>query len=76
MPNLLDFVFIRGILNNYCRIESCFELSSDHSCVIFTGNSKIMIKGKPCTLCQNKMALFPGAFKDYIRQLHLTKIRR
>jgi len=36
LPNLLDFLVVRGILANYIQIESAFELSSDHSPVIAT----------------------------------------
>jgi hypothetical protein len=53
-PDLVDFGIIRGIPKDYCHTESFFELSSDHSPIIFTINSKIMIKGKPCTLCNVK----------------------
>jgi len=45
-PDLLDFEIIKGIVKDYYRTESCLELSSDHSPIIFTINSKIVIKGK------------------------------
>jgi len=45
----LDFSIISGISKDYCRTESCLELSSDHSPVTFTINSKVMTKS--CTLC-------------------------
>jgi len=37
----VDFI-IEGIPKDYCRIESCLELSSDYSLVIFIVNSKII----------------------------------
>jgi len=46
IPDLLDFSIIKGIPKDFCRTESCLKLSSDHSPVIFTINSKIMIKNK------------------------------
>jgi len=46
MHDLLDFGIIRYISKDYCHTESCLQLFLDHSPVIFTINSKIMIKGK------------------------------
>jgi len=55
MHDLLDFGIIRYILSkDYCHTESCLQLFLDHSPVIFIINSKIMIKGKPCILCNAK----------------------
>jgi len=54
IPDLLDFGIIRIIPKNYYQTEPCLELFSDHSPVIFKINSKIMTKGKPCTLCNAK----------------------
>jgi len=53
--NLLDFSIIKNILNVYSRTESCLELSSDYSSVIFIINSKIMIEDEPCSLCNIKI---------------------
>jgi len=53
LTDLMDFGIIKGIPRNYYRIESCLELSSDHSPVIFTINSK-MTKDKLCILCNAK----------------------
>ena len=36
IPDLLDFFVARGVAANYVRIESVFELSSDHSPIIAT----------------------------------------
>jgi len=44
--DLLNFGIIRGISKDYCCIESYPELSSNHSSVIFTVNSKIMTDSK------------------------------
>jgi endonuclease/exonuclease/phosphatase (EEP) superfamily protein YafD len=35
-PDLLDFFVARGVAANYIRVESMFELSSDHSPIIAT----------------------------------------
>jgi len=35
------------------------ELSLDYPPVIITVNSKVMIENKFCTLCQNKIIIFP-----------------
>jgi len=48
--DLLDFGIIKDISKDYCRTQSCLELSSDYSPVIFIINSKIMTRNKLCTL--------------------------
>jgi hypothetical protein len=53
-PNLLDFGIIRGIPKGYFRAEFCLKLFSDYALVIFTVNSKIMTKGKFCSLYNGK----------------------
>lgn len=35
-PDLLDFFVVKGINENYMKVENCYELSSDHSPVILT----------------------------------------
>jgi len=57
-PDLLDFGIIRSTTKDYCRAETCLEMSLDHSSIIFTINSKIMIKSKPCTLCNTETKRF------------------
>jgi len=58
---------------DYCRTESCLELFSDHSSIIFIINNKIMTISKLCTLCNVKTEwleiLFPRAIDDYTGQL-------
>jgi len=73
--DLLNFGIIRGISKDYCCIESYPELSSDHSSVIFTVNSKIITKEKPCILCngKTKWPYFQELLKDLTWQLHPTK---
>jgi len=77
-PDLLDYSIIKSISKDYYRIESYLELFSDHSSVIFTINSKIITKDKPCTLCkyQNRMALFPQVTENYTWQFHPIKNRQ
>jgi len=53
-PDLLNFGIMKDIPKDFCCTESCLEFSSDHSPVILTVYSKIMIKNKPCTLCDVK----------------------
>ncbi len=36
IPDLLDFFVVKGISNNYVEIESCDDLSSDHTAVMIT----------------------------------------
>jgi len=50
-PDILDFGIIKGIPKNYTPNP---ELSSDYSPIIFTVNSKIMIKSKFCIFCNAK----------------------
>jgi len=52
--DLLDFGIIKCIPKDFYCAESCLELSSDNSPVIFTINNKIMTKNKPCTFCNAK----------------------
>jgi len=54
IPDLLNFDIIKDISKDFYRTVSYLELSSDHSPVIFRINSKIMIKGKSCTLYSAK----------------------
>jgi hypothetical protein len=54
ISDLLDFDIIRDISKDFCRTESCLELSSDYSPVIFTINNKIINKDKSCTFCNTK----------------------
>jgi len=43
VSDLLQFDIIKGILENYCRTESCFKFSSDYSRIIIIINNEIMI---------------------------------
>jgi len=53
-PDLLNFGIMKDIPKDFCCTKSCLEFSSDHSPVILTVYSKIMIKNKSCTLCDVK----------------------
>jgi hypothetical protein len=54
IPDVLDFCVIKGINENYVMVQSCFDLSSDHSPIIITLNAQISRKKKPPTLCNHK----------------------
>ena len=47
LPDLLDFLIAPGIPANYIRVESAFELCSDHSPVITIGASTINKSATP-----------------------------
>jgi len=47
----VNFDIIRTIPKDYCRTKFSLKLSWDHSSVIFTVNSKIIIESKLYTLC-------------------------
>jgi len=53
IPDLLDFGIIKSIPKDFCHTECCLQLFLDFP-IIFTINSKIMTKNKPCTLCNTK----------------------
>lgn len=54
VPDLIDFCITKGIARNYMKAEPCFDLSSDHSPIIVTIGTKVIIKPKPPTLCNRK----------------------
>lgn len=54
IPDVIDFCVTKGIASNYLKAESSTDLSSDHSPIIITVASKIIIKPKPPTLFNNK----------------------
>lgn len=69
IPDCIDFIVFKGMSKNYCSIESCFELSSDHSPIIATIQNKIVQREIPLTLCNNKTDW--EAYKNYINS-HLN----
>jgi hypothetical protein len=50
VPDLIDFGVVKRIPTNSPYVESSFDLSSDHSAVIITLNSKIIPKTSAPTL--------------------------
>lgn len=54
IPDLLDFCVIKGISQNNLNIESCFDLSSDHSPIIATLSSKVLTRTIPLKLHNNR----------------------
>jgi hypothetical protein len=47
IPDLLDFFVARGVAANYIRVESVFELSSDHSPVVATVGAHVLPRAVP-----------------------------
>ena len=47
IPDLLDFFVARGVAANYIRVESIFELSSDHSPIIATVGTHALLRVVP-----------------------------
>lgn len=50
IPDLIDFCVTKGITQNYLLAESNLDLSSDHSPVIITISTHIILKSHPPTL--------------------------
>ena len=53
-PDLLDFCVTKGIDTKKININSCFDLSSDHSPIILEFHNKILINEKKPTLHTSK----------------------
>lgn len=53
-PDLLDFFVSKGISPNYVNVESCLDLSSDHSPIIMTYSLSVMQKVNLPFICNNK----------------------
>lgn len=53
-PDLLDFCVIKGISLNYLAIQSCWDLSSDHSPILIDLDSKVILRNKPPVLTNNQ----------------------
>jgi len=49
IPDLLDLGIVKGISKYSCNIESYLELSSNHSSVIITLESKVITRNRLCT---------------------------
>lgn len=54
IPDLIDFGIIKGLNKNLIEAKSILELSSDHSPILFTINSKYLNKEKSCILFNKK----------------------
>ena len=50
LPDLLDFFVARGMAADYVRVESVFELSSDHSPIIATVDAHVLPRVPPPAL--------------------------
>jgi hypothetical protein len=51
IPDLLDFFIVKGVSNNYLNVESSLDLHSDHSPIILTVSSTVILKEHPPILC-------------------------
>lgn len=54
IPDVIDFCITRGVFEQFSKIESCLDLTSDHSPLIITLSAQIIEKEKPPYLCNNK----------------------
>ncbi|XP_011063431.1 PREDICTED: RNA-directed DNA polymerase from mobile element jockey-like [Acromyrmex echinatior] len=54
IPDVIDFYVIKNINKRYLKVQSCLELSSDHSPVLLSVCSKVFKKEKPCVLCNRR----------------------
>lgn len=54
IPDLLDFFVTRGVSHNYVTITSSLDLSSDHSPIILTISSTVVIQENPPTLTNKR----------------------
>lgn len=71
IPDLLDFFIVKGISNNFLDIESCLDLTSDHTPVIAT-ISTTFIKTSPRPSLYNKETSW-NRFRELLcRNLHLN----
>ena len=71
IPDLLDFFIIKGISNNFLDIESCLDLTSDHTPVVATISSTF-IKTSPRPSLYNKNTCW-NSFRELLCQnLHLN----
>lgn len=54
LPDLIDFFVTKGISANYLKAESSLDLHSDHSPIILTLSSSVIVKDSPPILCNKK----------------------
>jgi endonuclease/exonuclease/phosphatase (EEP) superfamily protein YafD len=47
IPDLLDFFITNGIATNYAEVEASYDLTSDHSPIITTIRTTVMIRQPP-----------------------------
>lgn len=69
IPDLLDFIILKGITTNYFKLESNFELSSDHTPVIVTLSIHAIMKPPALTLTTKNTNW--DSFRAYIEE-HLN----
>lgn len=66
LPDVLDIFVAKGIPYNYLLAESCLDLSSDHSPVIVTLSTTVVLKTRP-TILYNKNTDW-DAYRNFINQ--------
>jgi hypothetical protein len=70
---LLDFFVARGVAANYIRVESVFELFSDHSPIVATVGAHVLPRAVPPTLTTNHTNW--DVFRAYINARIDLKLR-
>lgn len=75
IPDLLDFAITKGISDIYTKIESSFDLSSDHSAIVITLSASIIWKEPSPKLCtkHTDWKLFQTGINNKIRLNHRMK---
>ena len=53
-PDLIDFLITKNIKHENLKIESCFDLSSDHSPIILTYNTNVILETQNKYIYNNK----------------------
>lgn len=71
-PDVIDFCVTKEIANKYLRIESSLDLSSDHTPIIVSLSSQIIMNDKPTTL-RNKRT-DRNTFRDILESKLSTEI--
>ncbi|KMQ87932.1 reverse transcriptase [Lasius niger] len=54
LPDVINFFVVRGLSANYIKVETCLELSSDHTPVILTLSDSIIYKEPSSSLTNKK----------------------
>lgn len=72
IPDLLDFCITKGIDTKKCKIESCWDLSSDHSPIIVSLHQDVIKMQKQPTLTSKKTNWY--SFREKLDELITLEI--